>query len=312
MIHGFTERFKRKYLIIRGKNLMYEKYSENLDSYAFRFMDNVSSPAFQLTSAGRETRTRPDYHYKNTERSEEYLIQYTLSGEGVVRVKDKVYHAKSNQAFLLSFPGDSEYYFDPQNAESWTFVFVTFKGAAAETYVDYIAEKNGPVFDLPGDHPAVREMMEIHESAKAGRLTDAFTTGKQVFSLLCALCAGDTQREKNTSTLVQRAVSVFRENFHERRGVGDAAAALGVSQSHLSRAFLKDMGIKPVLYLTRLRLEEAVRLLNTTALSINEIAEKCGFDNGNYFCKVFKKYMGVSPTDFRVQMEKQHYSSVQL
>ncbi len=291
---------------------MYKKYSESLNSYAFHFLDNVACPAFQLTAVGHETRVSQEYHYENSERPEEYLFQYTLSGEGVVRVEDKVFRVKNNQAFLLSFPGDSEYYFEPGNADSWTFVFVMFKGAATGPYVDYILEKNGPVFDLNVDHPAAKEIVEIHESARTGKLTDAFVTGKRVFSLLCALCSGYAEAEKDVSNLVQSAVSFLRDGFPERKGIGDAAQALGVSQSHLSRAFLKEMGVKPILYLTRLRLEEAVRLLNTTALSVSEIAEKCGFDNGNYFCKVFRKYMGMSPTDFRLHMKKQNYASVRL
>lgn len=71
-------------------------------------------------------------------------------------------------------------------------------------------------------------------------------------------------------------------------------------------------GLRPVEYLTRLRLEEAVRLLNTTSLPIDTISSRCGFGDGNYFSKVFRSHMSLSPRAFRQQLQSQQYRSIQL
>ena len=95
-------------------------------------------------------------------------------------------------------------------------------------------------------------------------------------------------------------------------GIADIAAMLQVSASHLSRVFLRGTGSRPVEYLTRLRLEEAVRLLNATQLSIDAISRRCGIGDGNDFSQVFRAPMGLSPRASRHQLLSQQYRSVQL
>ena len=55
-----------------------------------------------------------------------------------------------------------------------------------------------------------------------------------------------------------------------------------------------------------------MRLLNTTQLPIDAISRRCGFGDGNYFSKVFRAHMGLSPRAFRQQLQSQQYRSVQL
>ena len=56
-------------------------------------------------------------------------------------------------------------------------------------------------------------------------------------------------------------------------------------------------------YLTRVRLEEAKRLLRNPQYLIDEIAENTGYDDASYFTKVFKRYEGVTPTQYRKTLQ---------
>ncbi|MBQ7840709.1 MAG: helix-turn-helix transcriptional regulator [Lachnospiraceae bacterium] len=82
-------------------------------------------------------------------------------------------------------------------------------------------------------------------------------------------------------------------------GIGQLAAACHVSQEHLTRCFKKEIGQTPLQYLTRLRLENALFYLLNTDDSIGLIAKNCGFLNGNYFAKVFRRYLNCSPEEYR-------------
>lgn len=55
-----------------------------------------------------------------------------------------------------------------------------------------------------------------------------------------------------------------------------------------------------------------MRLLNTTSLPIDTISSRCGFGDGNYFSKVFRSHMSLSPRAFRQQLQSQQYRSIQL
>ena len=70
--------------------------------------------------------------------------------------------------------------------------------------------------------------------------------------------------------------------------------------------FKKETGMSFISYLTNVRLEHAVELLNTTADKSYMIAEKVGYTEPNYFSYVFKKKYGVSPSKYRTNQEKQH------
>ena len=291
---------------------MHPPSQDFLDSYAFHFLQDISPPVVQLTGVGRETRTSPDYRWDNQERIPSILLQYTLSGYGVVRSGSEVMRTGPGTAFLLSFPGDNSYYYEPDATEPWEFVFILMKGDGTRPYLDYIRDHKGLVFPLPLQHPAAQQLLDMHTQAKAGRLQDSFLASSKCFSILCALCSPYSDQERPLSPLVSAAITSMRCSYARGAGVADICSTLGISQSHLSRVFMKETGVQPILYLTRLRLEEAVRLLNTTDLSLTEISARCGFDNTNYFSKVFRKHMGVSPRTFRQRLQDQPYTSVQL
>ena len=74
---------------------------------------------------------------------------------------------------------------------------------------------------------------------------------------------------------------------------------LGVSKSHLVRAFTEALGVSPGRYLTSVRIEAAMRLLLHREYTLDVIASLCGFSGANYLCRVFKKTTGRSPTQWR-------------
>ncbi|MDG0794182.1 AraC family transcriptional regulator [Cohnella ginsengisoli] len=74
---------------------------------------------------------------------------------------------------------------------------------------------------------------------------------------------------------------------------------------YFSNYFKKTFGVNYVEYLNKVRLSHARDLLRSTSLSIAEIGEKTGYLNASTFTTTFKKYMGVSPSDYRKQNDQQ-------
>ncbi len=77
-----------------------------------------------------------------------------------------------------------------------------------------------------------------------------------------------------------------------------AADHLGISAAYLSKIFKEQFGSTFTKYLNDVRIDEAKRMLHEE-MDIAEVAEKCGFNSPNYFCKVFKKYTGTPAGDYR-------------
>ena len=147
---------------------------------------------------------------------------------------------------------------------------------------------NRDVADAPSPRDAV--------AALAG--APAQGQGLLCYQLLCELAAAD-QAGPALPPLVAAAAAAMEENYAGLYGVEELSASLGVSKSHLVRAFKAAMGITPGQYLTGVRLEAAKLLLARREYSLEVVASLCGFSGANYLCRVFKKATGQTPTAFR-------------
>ena len=84
----------------------------------------------------------------------------------------------------------------------------------------------------------------------------------------------------------------------EEPSVDDIAKACGISPSGLRRLFKEELGMTMTEYRTGKKIEEAKYLLESTGLSLSEIAEKLNFYDVPYFCKIFKQKTGMTPKEF--------------
>lgn len=111
----------------------------------------------------------------------------------------------------------------------------------------------------------------------------------------------ETRNEKNFK-VVERAMEYIRQNYKNDITLEDVANAIFISPYYLSHLFRDELGITFIEYLTKIRIEEASRLLLTTNMSIIRIAEEVGYSDSSYFSKVFKKLQNVTPSQYRQRM----------
>ncbi|HEX2952628.1 MAG TPA: AraC family transcriptional regulator [Bacillota bacterium] len=98
--------------------------------------------------------------------------------------------------------------------------------------------------------------------------------------------------------VTKQALDFMNKNFHEDLSLTEIAGYVGVNSSYLSRKFKKDCGKGIVEYLNALRITRAKQLMEEGDKSIKEIAFEVGFNNYNYFFKVFKDTLGMTPLEY--------------
>ncbi|GAK43466.1 ABC transporter substrate-binding protein [Paenibacillus urinalis] len=109
--------------------------------------------------------------------------------------------------------------------------------------------------------------------------------------------------------LTSQAIGYMDNHYMRPISVSSVADALDCSPRHLSRLFQKSgLGETPSDYLARLRLEKSGELLRDTSLTLQEIAVNVGYQDGYYFSRMFKKYTGVSPMEYR----KEPFQMIQM
>lgn len=103
---------------------------------------------------------------------------------------------------------------------------------------------------------------------------------------------------KSEDVYVKRTYEIIKERYHEKLSINGVADELNVSPSFLSRRIRLNLNATFVDVLNRYRVNRAISLLNKGTMRIYEIADRVGFNEYKYFCSVFKKYIGVTPSDF--------------
>lgn len=98
---------------------------------------------------------------------------------------------------------------------------------------------------------------------------------------------------------IQDALVYIENNLEYAFSIEEIAAYVSLSPSHFLRLFKNVTGASYTDYLTNVRIQHAQILLATSNLSINEIAGKIGVGSGNYLCTLFKKRLGVSPSEYK-------------
>ncbi len=109
--------------------------------------------------------------------------------------------------------------------------------------------------------------------------------------------AGDGSGSR--SAAITAAVRFIQSNYSRDLSLDDVATEVGVSGGYLSRLFKQVTGETFKGYLTRIRLQEAKRLLSETGSRVYEIAENVGYNDQHYFSEVFRKETGLSPLEYR-------------
>jgi len=122
-------------------------------------------------------------------------------------------------------------------------------------------------------------------------------------SLLLALAEEQDAARYSESEKVFRCQWLIRNNLHDADlGVESLAAELRCSPSHLSKLFHRETGERIIEYMTRIRLADAIDAIRHTTHSMKEIATACGFNDPNYFTRVFRKATGRSPVQYRAEL----------
>lgn len=110
----------------------------------------------------------------------------------------------------------------------------------------------------------------------------------------------EKERANKNKSIIEIARERIQKKFADPEISLEAVAAeIGLTPNYFSSLFKKETGESFVEYLTRLRLEEAMRMLEETDEKIYSVAEKTGYPDAGYFSYIFKKRYGISPIQYR-------------
>ncbi len=149
----------------------------------------------------------------------------------------------------------------------------------------------------------IRSTIELLNATESDVHYNDFEYKKNLFSDLITQYKLETPPIHNNITLSDEVVSssltFINANIHKKINLAALADTHFLSYVQFSRRFKNAVGTPPQDYITDMRMKKAKNMLSDTDLSIKEISIECGFANEYYFSGFFRKYQGLSPTEFR-------------
>ena len=268
-------------------------------------------PLQTLRGIGMHHITSHDYHWDNRVRKNSYvLLQYTISGKGSFQTPGHTYPQQAGDLFLVQVPGDSQYSL-PDDSEYWDVLYLEFSSECLPLLY-HIHLSCGPAFHLEASSTLPEQMKQLYADAISNQLASVFDNSKAAYAFLLDLADYALEHPALSSPRVTLAKNYLDSNYYNTDlNLDEVADAVGLSKYHLCREFNHLYGISPGKYLANLRLQKSCALLlQNRQHTIAEIASMVGFSNDNYFCKVFRKAFGTTPTQYRLQ--NQNYDLVRV
>ena len=122
----------------------------------------------------------------------------------------------------------------------------------------------------------------------------------QFISIITELSAEiQEQIRSEIDGIIPNVLKYLNKNYNENITLDDAAKSVNLSYHYFSKVFKDEVGKNFVDYLTDLRIEKSMSFLENNRWSIKEVCHKIGYNDPNYYCKIFKKVTGMTPTEYR-------------
>lgn len=235
-----------------------------------------------------------------------YLIHYIISGKGTFTYNQDTYQLEAGQAFLIC-PSSLSYY-RADKEEPWEYCWVGFQGRKAQYYLnDLNLSHEQPILNCRtnGAIEAIVQEMINTKNVTAGR--DMVLTGL-LYQFFAALVQNerpshsDYEDPNYSEVYVRKALDFIEKNYSRKITIEEMAHYVGIDRKYLSSLFKEIMHTPPQSYLIRYRMDKACILLTDELLSITHVAHSVGYDDALLFSKMFRKYKGMSPTQYRKRL----------
>lgn len=235
-----------------------------------------------------------DSHYKiDRQFVDLYLLVYVCDGELNVNSRGQHIIAKRDQIVLFDCR-HPHIYSCPSHAN---LLWFHFDGNSSQHYVNKLYQQHGILFD--GEHiHRLKKYFELILSCSRQIIVNEHQISVYIHSVLSGLATSGLNTVQTVSALLP-VFQYIQNHYHETIELEQLAQRSNLSVSHLIRTFRKHTHSTPHEYLLSYRLRQAKHLLLTTSMTIERIAEKCGFNSASHFARAFRHSHDITPTQFR-------------
>lgn len=280
-----------------------------INSVGFQCLEHLqhNSVDLYLSTCGVQN-CAPNHFFGPGER-DEYIIHFICEGKGIYEVNGQTFQLGKGDFFVL-FP-HTQIYYKADEKYPWDYLWVGFNGIKAASYLKYagIDETH-----LTGHYVNTSYILTCIQQMMLARTLTHYNECRRQANLLLVLsslmeahhqtlCTRD-QNDYPHQVYLSQATDYIHAHYKDNIRINDIAAYIGIDRSYLTNIFKNSLELSPQEYLLQFRLNRASELLQNTNEKISHIAIEVGYQDAMAFSKIFRKYKGISPSEWREQKKK--------
>jgi AraC-like DNA-binding protein len=248
---------------------------------------------------------KASFHYRERRKGcEDNILIYCLQGKGHYIVDNKRFEVSSNQFVLI--PATDKYMrYWADIDDPWTIYWVHFTGDRIDSFNKSLnlSITRGPVH-IPFNESAITIWHNIYQTLEMGySLENINSACFCLYHIIATFLMPERhiRHEKDDEgDIITKTIHNMRSNINKKLSVEDMAGKHSLSVSHFSNLFRKATGMPPIDYFIHLKMQKACQLLYANGDKIKTVAANLGYEDPYYFSRIFKKYIGSSPEQYRV------------
>ena len=235
-------------------------------------------------------------------------LLYVLEGKFTLEFPDGARFSAVAGDFLMVRAGEV-HRDDFDKTRGLRILIIQFQWDGADAFFERVNNRTLRDLDFATRAEVTRRINFMYDKWDSGEF-DIFSMNVQLHGLLTLfyLAAERSGSRSSPGTpelklarpdMMRQVKFYLTQNYASQVTLEQLARRFEISPANLSRLFRHEFGVGFSRYLTTLRLESAVALLNSTNLPVSEVALRCGFSTSGYFIRVFRRHFGATPKDYR-------------
>lgn len=236
--------------------------------------------------------TKPQ-QYDRLKSESVYKMYYVCSGKGLIHTLGKTTPLSQGDLFF-TFPADS---FAIESVENFTYMYISFVGLRGNMIMESLNINNKNFLFHQADEVQDFWKKGILASSKVMELISESVL-LYTFSFLGNRHLPDNNNPKQHHT-VELIKKYIDDHFTEYNfSLNNISRELSYNKKYISYIFKKHTGTSIIEYLNTIRIQNSCTMMEQGFTSVSDIADKCGYLDAQYFTKIFKAKMGVTPTQY--------------
>ncbi len=250
-----------------------------------------------------------EFHYRQRRNGcPDNIIIYCMRGKGWFKIGEHTFEMQPNQ-FIITPATKESLTYGTYEDDPWTIYWVHFCGPEIESFNKSFGIYAG---NLPKDIPLNKKGLEIweemYQSLEMGFSIDNLRSANLcLYHFLATFFYPNKvlRNETGEDDYVTKTILYMRSMLHEKLSVEEMAAMHHFSASYFSTLFRKATGMPPIDYFIHLKIQRACQLLYGGKVKVKDVAESLGYEDPFYFSRLFKKYMKVSPEQYKSMLQSE-------